>query len=618
MTRKIFLLLSAFVLSSPALAELPEGLIYDDAYAWFDVTEDRIARNGEAVDLGWKLQYQLRIYGEMPERSAFKLVLSKDGEQLGELRETAQQKYYNTQPGFDWERPIRGMFQTSLVNWKTPIVGDGLFDLDVYYVDGATFEEHLARSYKLDVRSVGRMWGNASNAKPDAPHYYVNRHGDAGWSFIHQRPWKFPSYVQSSRGIDGNAVIAYWHTSPRDGKYRGQTVDMQTWIGGRLRARVNGERIDLGSSTLQQRVVNNDVRHIYAVHQDRNAEAYKTGPAYEDAIKFVTYETILPLTWRDDQERLKTRQNPTSVIYEATPRPNLVALNDHPGTWEVDWIVNGELIRQWTFEVDENGLIQPWDEAPDHITLHPFAHIVEMTIPEGGSSADGRLTDEFVEDGAFFGLGLPDEFADKVPTKGDAFPQPSAPPSNKSSEESSAAAVSSAAAATQQSDAADEPEGEASAPAEAISEQQQAEAVVTAPVAETGAAASESTGGGFVAGLVRLLLGVALLLGGLLLAQGSLGGLAESLAGLLKPLEANAAAVGYGLIALGIVSFALDLVALRPIIGNGAPQAAAIAGGAVLANLGFAQSLSGARSMIGFAAIALGVLHLFVGSAAVL
>ncbi len=616
--QSLYRLIVVLLLALPtvASAELPEGLVWDDPYTWFDVSEDSRYVNGATEDLGWKLQYKFRMFGDVPENSAFRLVLSRDGKELGSLRENGNRRQIG-RPGFDWDRPLLGMSADSLVNWKTPIVGAGLYDLAVYYIDGTSLDEHLARRYTLDVRAAPRVRGTASNSQADGPHYYLNRHGDAAWSIVHQRPGKFPEYMADyyNTGAAGNSVTLYWNTFPRMSEKDGKTVASETWISGRLKAKVNGKRIDLGSQARLQQVTNKQVRQIWAEMSDRNAEAYRTGPPNKQAIRFAMYRTDLPLTWRDDDERHTTRQPSGSVTYEATPKQDFVALNDHPGEWEIEWVVNGETLRSWRFDVDETGRIQPWDETPGDITTGPHAHFVEMNIPEGGTSIDGRLTPDFVEDGALFGLGLPDEFADKVPEKGEPFPVPSV--AEASTENAEQAAQTSAQPSATRPAAAE-------LPASDIAEQREAEEPVSAPQPESAEPTSidpsvdTSTGSGGLHGIVRVLLSLSLVATGIALAGASLG----PLAGVAETLKGWQFLLGVVTLLLAFMDFGIDVGGLRPIIGDGLPQLAgfAAAGAAMSGNLQIdaLKKLQGSATPLGIAALIAGVLHLVAGGLPVL
>ena len=83
-------------------------------------------------------------------------------------------------------------------------------------------------------------------------------------------------------------------------------------------------------------------------------------------------------------------------------------------------------------------------------------------------------------------------------------------------------------------------------------------------------------------------------------------------------------------IGLAVLDFLLDLVNLRPLVGDGLPQLAALAGGAVAAREALTgmealkgqaarlETLGGMASLLGWACLALGVIHLVAGGVAFL
>ena len=613
-------LLCAFV-GLPLLADLPDGFVWDDGYAWFDVTEDSRREAGRIVDEGWRLQYRFRIFGDAPQRSAFRLVLSQDGEELGSLREEGNQRYPG-RPGFDWDRSLRSIGQESLVNWKQAVVGAGFYDLEIFYIDGATGEEYLARSYTLDVRATHRVRGAGERAITDGPHYYLNRHGDNAWAFLHQRPVKFPGYL--GEGGSRNAVAVIWNMVPGEGENGDKEVTGATWMDGRIRVTVDGEPLNLGNRPAQVRAVTDQVQQVWAEHTDRHAQAYYVGAPYKETIRFVTYETILPLTWRDDEGRLTTRQSSGSITYVAEARPDLVALNDHPGEWEVSLIVNGELIRRWRFEVADNGRVLPWDEAPDDITLHPFAQMIEMDIPDDGSTLDSRLTPDFVREGAFFGLGLPRAYARKVPEKGQPFPSFSAREAYRPEGE--------APAAPQEMQAASRPKQAPESPDPTAPEKPAVEppAQGSAPAAEAPPAVQEATDTetstfSIPALLIRILLALGMIATGLVLAAADLTRRVGAIAPVVGALAPYGRPLAFATLAIAGLSLVLDLIDGWPILANGIAQSAAIwagyrmvtqkAGPDVVGEDEVAALSAGSAATAGLAALAFGLIHLLFGGA---
>ena len=88
--------------------------------------------------------------------------------------------------------------------------------------------------------------------------------------------------------------------------------------------------------------------------------------------------------------------------------------------------------------------------------------------------------------------------------------------------------------------------------------------------------------------------------------------------------------VGLLVIGLAIVDFVFDFMALRPIVGDGLPQIAALAGGAIAAKNALSgqaviqkheeklAKLEGSGQTIGLLCLIVGVVHLLLGGIPVL
>ncbi|HJN13967.1 MAG TPA: hypothetical protein QGH10_00675 [Armatimonadota bacterium] len=354
-----------------AVAELPEGLTYDDGYAYFEVETHEDTKDGKRYAKGWSLTAEVRILGRVPSRSAFRMVVKKDGNEVASARQEASIYYYNP-PAMD-QNP--DMMWHGWLRDREQIVNDiGQFDVEIYYIDGDDLTEHLARTHKVDVQKVTRVRGNDD---PDAPLFYVNRHGEAAASFIVQRPAGRYPHIAASRPnyYDSNVVATYFTISASE---KGRSFQ-----NGYLRCTVNGEKLDLtpfgGSDQVSGDLAG---ERFYAV--------IHTAPGnVKEEINFRQYMALLPLTWgaADDPKR----------------REGYPSISDHPGDWECKYIVNGELIRGWRFTVGEDGNIAPHPEESQGLSLGAGAHFVEMTIPEGGAYIDERLVPAQAKLGGFSG-----------------------------------------------------------------------------------------------------------------------------------------------------------------------------------------------------------------------
>jgi hypothetical protein len=259
--------------------------------------------------------------------------------------------------------------------------GVGQFDVEIYYIDGDDLTEHLARTHKVDVQQVTRVRGNGD---PDAPLFYVNRHGEAAASFVVQRLPRQHPYIAESRPdyYDTNVVATYFTVSASE---KGRSFE-----NGYLRCTVNGEKLDLtpygGADQVRGDLAGG--RFYEVVHT--------AAGNVKEAINFRQFMALLPLTWgaEDDPKR----------------DPRYPSLADHPGDWECKYIVNGELMRGWRFTVGEDGNIAPHPEESLGLSFGPGAHFAEIIIPEGGFSGH-----EWQSDGA-------KAAAAAVPSKGTPAP----------------------------------------------------------------------------------------------------------------------------------------------------------------------------------------------------
>jgi hypothetical protein len=362
-------------LGSVVRAELPPGLSYDDAYAWFSVETITDVENGKPYAKGWVLTSQLRIFGRTPDHSAFKLLLKQNGQALATIYQDGS--IYRFDPPA-WTGKPDCLWNNNIVDRKQIVKAEGPVQVEVYYVHGDDLSEHLARVHTVDVQKVTRVRGGQN--EPDAPHYYVNRHGEAAAAWIYQRAGLIEPYTSGDGGdtYSENVVELVFGVCPTE---EGHSVPT-----GYLRTTVDGKPLDLTpyQEYTQKDAVNGDVSswRQYEVVQ-------VTGPNEKEPIGFRQYSLILPFTF-----------GPEGDILRDTTKPSL---NDHPGRWEYTYIVNGQKVRTWRFAVGKDGNILPHPEEQLGLGLAPNAHLVEMVIPDGGAFIDDRLVPEQAQAGGFYG-----------------------------------------------------------------------------------------------------------------------------------------------------------------------------------------------------------------------
>ncbi len=357
-----------------AEAQLAPGLTYDDGFAWFSVDTETDARDGKPYAKGWVLKGEFRIFGQAPDHGAFRMVVKRGASVVADVRKEAT-IYHRRPPAFDdaedmmWSRNVRDREQI--------VAGDGPFTVEVYYVDGATGAEALARTHTLDVRKVSRVRGNG---EPDADDYYVSRHAEAVSAVIYQRPAEYDPYIRGDRGggADRNCVEVYLGLSA--------VKDAYTPPRGYLRCTVDGAPLDL--SAFEQYPNKDAVKSETA--PDRFYEVVHTAAGnVKESINFRQYHLTLPLTWGEPGSKERD--------------PNKPAITDHPGTWVCTWMDEGQALRTFTFVVGPDGAIAPHPEEAHGLRFGPGAHFVGVGVPPGGSALDERLVPSAVASGGFYG-----------------------------------------------------------------------------------------------------------------------------------------------------------------------------------------------------------------------
>jgi hypothetical protein len=404
--RKAFLTICVLFFSFGNLLakETRQGVV-DDGFTWFEaVNGEALGPNNIPISTGWYLKSFVRILGEYPHRSAIKLVVSKSGTTVATTRcETSI--YLNSNNALDES------FMMTADCWRKDAATKetGVFDVQVFTIDGNTDEEKLVRTYKIDVRTVNRVRsGQEAGLAP--PQYYINRHAEAPVSFLVLRPRGYAGYFNWSSSPDrlgANHVEFYYSLSPSEvGKNLPHCY---------MRVTVNGKRLSLPGPMPYADQALSSAQHSYVViHQDRIAKKYERGTEYRDEIGFRMVKLQAPLTWGEKQDRADNR----------------LALEDYPGNWECSLMNNGEVWRTWRFTVGSDGKPQLHPEQKTNINLAYNSYLVDMEIPVGGSALDGRLAG--ASPSLFYGLAWTSAegkaMANRVPKKGNPFPVPSNSP----------------------------------------------------------------------------------------------------------------------------------------------------------------------------------------------
>lgn len=398
--------LVAFALNLLPQPGLPPGLSFDDGFSWFECHNFESVSNN-VVNGEWVLESSVRIFGKMPDRSGFRFKLTQNGKTISDqLTDGYPIKLGSTEPN--------GM--VILGHWKDSqrTTASGPMVAEVFYIDGNTNKEYLAKSCKLDVRKVSRVRGPVKRRDPYAPAFYINRHSEALSSILYFREYEFPSYIMKNG-------LPYYSERVVELLFNySETQDIKSPALGRLVVEVNGQPISMrvpNNEVIQDQMGFGDLANKYTVeHSDRDAAKYfNGGPAYSERIGFVRRSMLLPLHW--------------GAPLEGRPKSK-VFTTDHPGNWKITWLIDRKPIRTFRFKIGADGLPVPHAEQKSGLVLAPNAVLVDTEIPAGGAPFDGRLTPTFVQQGAFYGrpwaTSEMKSLAAKVPTVGKPFPVSSA------------------------------------------------------------------------------------------------------------------------------------------------------------------------------------------------
>lgn len=372
---------------SSAHAAMPTGITFDDGYTFFKLYSQGGSRNGKPYDKGWYVDSQLRVWGKVPGRSAFKVVVKQGRRTVSTVR-------------CEGKEFAGGMATTYCRDPKALTRKHGTVTFEVFYIDGDTDKEHLARRYKVIVRQATRMRGTVRRPMRDYPHYYISRHGEVPCGILHEVAPRNEGYIRETHRWDrGYVSLTFSLSASEEGAGLAAS--------GRLRCTVNGKRI----KAEKDQVRNRRGSRFYNV----TARRFRGRNIQSSEINFRQYEAHLPLTWGKVGETRKR--------FSGYP-----SLDDHPGKWECKWTVNGKPVRTIRFTVNQDGSLAPHpEETANKLSFGPRAHLVEVIVPKGGSYIDARLVpNEVRRHGCFYGSGWKSKagkaLSRTVPRKGTPTP----------------------------------------------------------------------------------------------------------------------------------------------------------------------------------------------------
>ncbi|MBK9163393.1 MAG: hypothetical protein IPM21_05670 [Acidobacteria bacterium] len=390
-------------------------LVIDDGFTFFDAEplQEHSAAARRQVGIGWHLTSHLRMFGTVPNRSGFNVVVSKAGKDLTKIRcEGTVYRKAEDQAPRDQRNPGDDYVMTDQYGCadKTKVIKEtGKLDVKVYFFNGSTDEEKLLRTFKIDVREATRVRGLATAPVTDVPHYYIQRHAEMPAAILFIRPIVgsklSPTYYRISGDSYFNSEVdIYFNISTKKQVERLQQAVTRCSVNGTpVNFPGSGENAD-GSRLRLMRVET-------GIYTDRLAPEYKGASEYMDEVSFSLYQVRLPMLRRSDSSN------------------NRIGMSDRRGNWECSIRINGETIRTFRWTVGSDGMPVPHPEqANGNVNLNFNGYLIDTEIPAGGSSLDHRLL-PLPNDGLFYGVPWTSTegkaSAGKVPTKGEPFHVPS-------------------------------------------------------------------------------------------------------------------------------------------------------------------------------------------------
>lgn len=368
---------------------LGRQMVIDDGVTFFDAepVSGRDAKTNREIDTGWFLKSHLRIFGTFPKRSAFRIVVKKNGKELSSTRCEGdvfikKEKYTNHRLEHynldfeDYMSTDSRCYDKEQVNKEI-----GNLNVEVYFIDGDTDKETLVRTHKIDVHKAARVIVSNSIPYPDVSHYYIQRHAESAVAiaffstgsainaaYYEHNSYNFVGkYVKSETSSNINTI--------KLGIYTSFSPDGTKGMPGKPFAKcsVNGQKVTFKDDSVK--VAKNLNRREMATFSKRG---------FSEQIEFTGLIFILPVYFGNDK-----------AYYGTDPTPD--------GKWECAIVENGVTFRTFRFEIKNGDLARHPEQQNGNINLFYKSSLVDMEIPTGGSRFDFRLSPS-LNAGLFYGI----------------------------------------------------------------------------------------------------------------------------------------------------------------------------------------------------------------------
>jgi len=379
---QVLLAISTIAWSSGALADVPDAMTFDDGFTFYETENHQGSEGGRRIDEGWALRGHFRVFGTVPRRSQFHMVIKNGNQTVGETRcEVSYESRNDAAITF---------FTTNCIDRNQRISVAGRLTVEVHLLDAGTGEEHLLRTHTINVLAATRVRGNGD---PDAPLHYVDRNSEVLGTVLHLQPMGSESYMGATgqgqrRCGNCNRVTLVMNAHP---DYDHGSISSRT----NLRCEVDGRAIEMQDD----QITGAQVRMVHVVHSHGRARRQE---GEQEQVAFRQFHLTLPLNF----DRAITAQVQSRARDPRRRDSRQAYINDHPGRWSCAWRDGTTVLRTWSWTVGTNGRIAPHPETVGgHLTFGPNAFLISTALPSGGSVYDTRLHRESVMQSAFYGWG---------------------------------------------------------------------------------------------------------------------------------------------------------------------------------------------------------------------
>jgi len=319
----------------------------------------------------WSLSSFVRIFGDVPDRSIFEIVVKQKRKTVLTYRCPASKFLEGLRRR--WEGvPVCG-YLTGCKS-KELIKKTGKFKVEVHFINDQTDKKTKVATHTIEVRATKRMF---PTRKPRASDLYVNRNSEVLNTIMYLRTRRAKPYdISGDLGL--GSVHLLLNASP---------VERVTpyFRKAHLRCKVNGKRIKINVNRVEFRGLSKWGRKGGATIDKKKPKA-KRGIVSEKVL-FPQYHVNLPLYW------------------EESGNSNFAGFAANKGKWDcVIRTGEGDPMVQFRWEIGDDGKPKAHPEQEKGLTLLPNAYLVETIIPKK-SPLYVRLDPKDVKNNAFHGRG---------------------------------------------------------------------------------------------------------------------------------------------------------------------------------------------------------------------